>query len=146
MKNIAFVCMGNTCRSPMAECVLKHFCFEQKDTDFKVASYGLSAENGQNINPLAKQVLKKHKIRYCSHKARKLTDKMLKKQDYVFVMTADIKRILKKYDNVYLISEFIDGIDIPDPFGLGEVEYEAVFQLLYLSVAKIYKKLKQLER
>lgn len=142
MKNIAFVCMGNTCRSPMAECIFKHICHEKKDINYKVASFGLSAENGQNINPLAKQVLKNHKIRYSFHKAKKLTDKMMKKQDYVFVMTPDIKRILKKYDNVYLISEFVDGIDIPDPFGLGEVEYEAVFNLLYLSVQKIYQKLK----
>ncbi len=135
--------MGNTCRSPMAECIFKHICKENADKDFKVSSYGLSAEKGTDISPLSKQVLKEYKIRYTSHKAKKLTDKIMKKQDYVFVMTPDMKRILKKYSNVYLISEFVDGIDIPDPYGLGMEEYESVFKLLYSSVKIIYKKLKE---
>lgn len=129
----------------MAECIFKHICYENNDKNFKVTSYGLSAENGQSINPLAKQALKRNKIRYSSHKAKKLTDKIMKKQNYVFVMTPDIKRILKKYDNVYLISQVADGIDIPDPYGLGEYEYEAIFKLLYSSIKVIYKKLKQVE-
>lgn len=129
----------------MAECIFKHICRENDDKSFKVTSYGLCAENGQNINPLAKDTLKKYKIRYSSHKAKKLTDKIMKKQNYVFVMTPEIKRILKKYDNVFLISQVADGIDIPDPYGLGEVEYEAVFKLLYSSLKVIYRKLKQTE-
>ena len=127
----------------MAECIFKHICKENGDKDFKVTSYGLSAEKGTDISPLSKQVLKDYKIRYTSHKAKKLTDKIMKKQDYVFVMTPDMKRILKKYSNVYLISEFVDGIDIPDPYGLGVEEYEAVFKLLYSSVKIVYKKLKE---
>lgn len=129
----------------MAECIFKHICKENMDSGFKVNSYGLSAENGQPINTFAKQTLKKNQIRYTSHKAKKLTDKIMKKQHFVFVMTPDIKRILKKYNNVYLISEFVDGVDIPDPYGLGEAEYEAVFKLLQESVKIIYNKLKLME-
>lgn len=129
----------------MAECIFKHICKENKDSGFNVTSYGLSAENGQPINPLAKQILKKYKIRYTSHKAKKLTDKIMKKQNFVFVMTPEIKRILKKYNNVYLIGEFVNGVDIPDPYGLGENEYEMVFKLLQESVNIIYNKLKLME-
>ena len=141
MKKIAFVCMGNTCRSPMAEFILKSLCKDNQITGLKISSYGLSAQNGQEINPLAKQVLLDNHIRYKSHKAKKLTDKIMKSQDIVFVMTEGIKRILKKYSNVYTIKEFVDGVDIPDPYGLGYAEYEAVFKLLYQSCKLMLKKL-----
>ena len=138
MKNIAFVCTGNTCRSPMAECIFKHMCYENNIKDIKVSSFGLTAKNGENINPLAKKMLTKYKIRYKSHKAKKLTDKLLKKQDYVFVMTNEQKRVLKKYQNVYSLGEINGGMEIPDPYGLGEVEYEAVFKVIYASMKKLF--------
>lgn len=138
MKNIAFVCTGNTCRSPMAECIFKHMCYENNIKDIKVSSFGLTAKNGENINTLAKKMLAKYKIRYKSHKAKKLTDKLLKKQDYVFVMTNEQKRVLKKYQNVYSLAEINGGMEIPDPYGLGEVEYEVVFKVLYASMKKLF--------
>lgn len=141
MIKIAFVCTGNTCRSPMAECIFKHLCKEKNDKNFTVNSYGLSAKDGENMSLLAKQVLSDNKIRFKTHKAKKLTDKLLKKQDYVFVMTNEQKNILKKYSNIYTIAEMVDGIDIPDPYGLGYTEYEAVFKLLLASLKKLYIKL-----
>lgn len=141
MINLAFVCMGNTCRSPIAECVTKDLLKQKKITDIKVSSFGLVAKNGEPINPLAYQVLKNYKIRHKTHKAKKLTDNLAKKQDYIFVMTDQLKNILKKYPNVYTIKEFVDGMDIPDPYGLGYDEYEAVFKIIYTSCKKILEKL-----
>lgn len=141
MINLAFVCMGNTCRSPMAECIFKHLLKENNINHIKVNSYGLVAQNGEPINPLAFQVLKDYKIKYKTHKAKKLTDKLAKKQDYIFVMTYQMKNILKKYPNVFTIKEFVSGIEIPDPYGLGYTEYEAVFKVLYTSCKKILSKL-----
>ena len=60
-------------------------------------------------------------------------------------MTNEQKNILKRYENVLTIAEFVDGIDIPDPYGLGYKEYEAIFKLLYASLKKIYSKLNALE-
>lgn len=141
MKKIAFVCMGNTCRSPMLECVFKHICKLENNNNFKVVSYGLTAVDGENISLNAKNILKKYKIKYTSHKAKKLTDKLLKKCDITLTVTEDIKNILKKYNNVYSIKEFIDGIDIPDPYGLSINDYEVVFKVIYASAKKIYQKL-----
>ena len=114
----------------------------EKNENFKVVSYGLTATDGENINIYAKNALKKYKIKYTTHKAKKLTDKLLKKCDIAFAVTEDIKNILKKYDNVVSIKQYIDGIDIPDPFGFGENEYEVIFKLIYASAKKIYEKLK----
>ena len=141
MKKICFVCTGNTCRSAMAECIFKHICKQNQNNNFAISSYGLSAKNGEEINPIAKQVLTDYKIRYKSHKAKKLTDKLIKKHDMVLVMTNEQKNILKRYDNVFTIAEMVDGIDIPDPYGLGYTEYEAIFKLLYASLRKLYAKL-----
>lgn len=138
MMNIAFVCTGNTCRSPMAQCIFKHICYVNNIKDVKISSFGLTAKNGEDINPLAKSMLTKYKIRYKSHKAKKLTDNLLKKQNYVFVMTNEQKRILKKYPNVYSLAEVNGGVEIPDPYGLGEVEYDAVFKLIYATMKKLF--------
>ena len=61
--------------------------------------------------------------------------------DTIFVMTKEQKNILKHYENVFSIAEMVDGIDVPDPYGLGYNEYEAVFKLLYVSMKKLYSKL-----
>lgn len=141
MINISFVCTGNTCRSPMAECIFKHLCYINNIKDIKVSSFGLTAKNGENINILAKSMLAKYKIRYKTHKAKKLTDKLIKKQDYIFTMTEEQKRVLKKYPNVHCIAEINGGVEIPDPYGLGEVEYDAVFKLIYASMKKLFDEL-----
>lgn len=125
----------------MAECIFKHLLKQYNINSIKVSSYGLTAINGDPINPLAKQVLTNYKIRYKSHKAKKLTDKLAKKQDYILVMTDHQKNILKKYQNTFTIKEFINGIEVPDPFGYGYEEYEAVFKILYTSCKKILSKL-----
>ena len=140
MLKIAFVCDGNTCRSPMCECIFKSFLKQTQNKSVNVSSYGISAIANTPMNENAKQVLKKYKISG-THKAKKLTDKVLKSKDYVFVMTETQRNILRKYNNVFSLKEFVDGIDIPDPYGLGLEEYEIVFKLLYSSLKRVYRKL-----
>ena len=64
MINVAFVCLGNICRSPMAELIFKEIIKERKlDLSFRVSSFGTSdCEEGNSIYPPAKRTLIMHGI------------------------------------------------------------------------------------
>lgn len=125
----------------MAESILKHMLKEREIKKFRVVSYGLAANVGEEANKEARKVLKKYKIKSLPHRAQKLTDKIAKSAKYIFVMTEDQKHALRNYPNAHSIKDFIDGIDIPDPYGLDETAYEAVFKVLYASIKRIVDKI-----
>ncbi|MCI9406904.1 MAG: low molecular weight phosphotyrosine protein phosphatase [Clostridia bacterium] len=87
MINVAFVCLGNICRSPMAELIFKDLIKERKlDLSFRVSSFGTSdCEEGNSIYPPAKRTLIMHGIPG-SHVAKQISLKDVKNNDYILVM------------------------------------------------------------
>ena len=70
---ILFVCLGNICRSAMAEYMLKDYCEKNGITDVYIASAGISdEEEGNPIYPPARAELLKHGITANNHRARKI--------------------------------------------------------------------------
>lgn len=154
MIKITFVCTGNTCRSPMAESIFKNFV-KKNGADCKVASKGLRVDiNNLEVSDNTRKILKQHNITPVSHKASKLTTKTLKENDYIVCMTEshkqalleDLNRCKNKEDKelaekVFSIKELVNGVDIPDPYGYGEAEYEAVFKVLFVSLERLYARI-----
>ena len=69
IKKILFVCHGNICRSPMAECIFKHL-----SSDYLVESRAISTEEiGNDIHIGTKNVLKRHNVAYQRHTAKQIT-------------------------------------------------------------------------
>ena len=58
MKKICFVCMGNTCRSPMAEKIFNDLYKKSGMKGLKAVSAGLDCANGNNMELKAKRALK----------------------------------------------------------------------------------------
>ncbi len=154
MVKVTFVCTGATCRSPMAESIFKNLV-KKYGADCKVSAKGICIDpNNLEVNEIAKKILKEHNITPVNHKASKITTKALRESDYVVCMTSsqkeqllnDLIRCKNKEDKslkdkVFCIKELVNGVDIPDPYGYGEAEYEAVFKVLFVSLERLYARL-----
>ncbi|MBE7073763.1 MAG: hypothetical protein E7379_01575 [Clostridiales bacterium] len=118
MIKICFICTGGTCRSIMAERLMKKIIKERKIEDVKVSSRGLFA-NGDNIAENAKRALKKLKASSANRKSIQLAK--IDKQTLYVVMTEPMKEKIQS-QKVITMKNLI-GRDISDPYGQSEQVY-----------------------
>lgn len=107
---ILFICTGNTCRSPMAEALLKH-----KFPDAKVQSAGLFAGGNQQMNQHAMDVLKSRAISL-DHRSQPVTNELLNWADLVLTMTTQHKQsLILQYPNYqekyFTLKEYVSETD-----------------------------------
>lgn len=131
MIKVMFVCLGNICRSPMAEFVLKDMVKKQGlEKEFYIKSSATSSEEiGNDIHYGTRDKLIQKGISFEKRKATRLKPGDYKKYDYIIDMEEsnirNIKRILREdYDNkVYRILVFSNNPrDIADPWYTGNFE------------------------
>jgi protein-tyrosine-phosphatase len=132
IKRILFVCTGNTCRSPMAESIMKHKLKEKSITNIRCSSAGIFADVGKSVSKGAKESLKKLGIKPVGSKARQANGKVLKRYNLVLCMTAAHKDALKQFahKNIFTIAEFTKTADVGDPYEGGAEQYLAVAKQL----------------
>lgn len=118
MINICYVCTGNTCRSIMAERLMKKALKNKRIKDVKVSSRGIFAKK-EDINPNAISVLKKLNVSSSNRKSIKL-GKIQKDTLYV-VMTEEMRPYVKA-EKVLTMKQLL-GYDVLDPYGQAEEVY-----------------------
>ena len=116
-KKIIFVCTGNTCRSPMAEIIMKNKLKLAGVQNIRVTSAGLSAVLGDKISKNSALALKQLGYKSYGFKSKPLTKEMVIKADLIICMTESHKRYLSGFENVYTVSELTGLSDIIDPYG-----------------------------
>ena len=140
---IIFVCTGNTCRSPMAEMLLKKKLKALKLTGAKAYSAGLQATPGSPMNDKAAQTLKNKGIRAIKFASKQLDEKLVKESLAIICMTDKQRDIVMDMrwtalrkdcvkdieNNVYSFSDIV-GYQVMDPYGQDLDCYEYVFGLL----------------
>lgn len=131
MIKVMFVCLGNICRSPMAEFVLKDMIKKQGlEKEFYIKSSATSSEEiGNDIHYGTRDKLIQKEIPFTKRKAVKLRAEDYKKYDYIIGMeksnVINIKRIVGEDidDKIYRLLDFSDTPrDIADPWYTGNFE------------------------
>ncbi len=154
---IIFVCTGNTCRSPMAEVLLKKELELRNWKGITVSSAGIKAKRGDSINSKSAQVLLENGLEAVDFKATKVTDRILRDAYAIVCMTEQQRdylldarwNALRKTgaeeieNNVYSFAE-LTGYEVMDPYGRDVDCYRYVFGLLKGGMYVLIEKL-QLE-
>ena len=132
---VLLVCTGNTCRSPMAETILRDLLVKRFPEHFRgplppatIGSAGLSAFPGGPASSEAIAVMKKRGLNLQNHQSHSITERSLRQADLILTMTnshrsAILERMPALSDKVHLISG--GKGDLSDPFGGPESLYEA---------------------
>ncbi len=153
-KKILFVFTGNTCRSPMAEYLLKARLDALHLKGFSVSSAGTHAKRGEDINPKSLQVLQENGLTVEEFHAKKLTEKQVREAFAIVCMTGKQREYLMDFrwnalkkaceeatdNNVYAFSE-LAGYDVMDPYGKDLECYRYVYGLLFAGVNALVEKL-----
>ena len=134
--------MGNVCRSPMAEALLRK---RLADQNIQIASAGVGALVGHDADDTAKELMNERGIDISEHRARQLNAELLSEYDLVLVMEAEhleaVHSIaLSSKGKVHLLGKWSD-FEIPDPYKQPRHEFEVALELIERGVNEWIEKI-----
>ena len=134
-KNILFVCVGNICRSPMAEYWARAQLQKLGLIDAHVSSAGIS--NVMQGLPAAKEtqiILNRFDINVSAHAARHIDKNIVQKADIIFVMETWQKKELSvvfsgSHGKIFPLGQWMNS-EITDPYRKDQAAFETTFELI----------------
>lgn len=147
---ILMVCLGNICRSPLAEGVLQHKALKA-GLNWQIESAGTNGyHTGEPPHHLSMKVAKENGIDISKQQSRKFTAADFDAFDLIYAMATDVlddmKRIGRNNFDSTKVRLFLDesfpgaGRDVPDPWYGAEDGYYKVFEIIDNNCDNIIKK------
>ncbi|ENH95603.1 low molecular weight phosphotyrosine protein [Gracilibacillus halophilus YIM-C55.5] len=134
MIRVLFICLGNICRSPMAEAIFRHIVTNNNLQDqFTIDSAGLGTWHiGNPPHQGTRKILDEKQISYEGQKARKIEAEDGEKFDYIIAMDQqnidELQSIRQKHPDV-VVKKLLDFVpdakeaNVPDPYFAGNFDY-----------------------
>ena len=131
MKRVLVVCLGNICRSPIGEGLIKHHA-HRLGLSVYVDSAGTSGwHQGEPADPRSVDIMRQHGYDISSQRSRALIARDLHTFDHILVMDdqnlADVKSLGACAAE---LSKFIPGRDVPDPYYEGTHGFQQVYDMI----------------
>lgn len=153
IRSILFVCTGNSCRSIMAEGLMKKYLKALDKGTIEVQSAGVGAVGGFSPTEETIEVMKAEGVDISGYTSKRITPEMIKKSDLILVMEDAHKEIVTRLmpegaKKVYLLKEFLidkadknypDNRNIPDPIGKPMDYYKLSFEVIKSQIERIAK-------
>jgi protein-tyrosine phosphatase len=128
-RNIAIICTGNICRSPIAEGLLR---VRAGSRDLRIVSAGTYAMDGHPADRLACEVMADRGYDISAHRAQQATDSLLRAADLILVLDQShrewIARALPQLTGrVHKLGKWRGDRDVADPYGQSKTAFERSF-------------------
>jgi protein-tyrosine phosphatase len=138
--NILMVCLGNICRSPIAEGVMRSIIYRD-NLNWKVASAGTESYHiGEPPHTFSQKICQSRKVDISKQRARRFVATDLQNFDKIYAMSEDVlDRIKQIAGSVYderkvslFLNELYPGSNrsVPDPWYGPEEGYTEVFEMI----------------
>lgn len=130
--NVLVVCVGNICRSPMAEAMFRQ---RVHDTGIAISSAGTHAMLSSTMDPLARAVLQVNGVDAHKHRSRQIDRQMLYDADLILLMEhSQTQSVLKLAPEVrgktFLIGKWQQALEIADPYRRPKLAFEQTYEQL----------------
>ncbi len=151
IKKVLFVCTANVCRSPMAEAIFGSLA-EERGLVFETESAGVAALEDARIDPKAGVALDELGIYAEGHRARSVSEEILRDADLVLVMSPwhveELRRLSGSLPKeVHVLPDYVTGVSgsggVPDPRGRTMAAYRASARQLLEYIERLLDRLEQ---
>ncbi len=123
MTHILFLCTGNTCRSPMAKCLMEDLA-RRKNLDITCDSAGLIALSGSPASPGAQKAMVTRNLSLKGHRAKRIQEQQIQKADIILCMTPSHLQEFRLRFPAHHAKAMTLSEAVNDPFGGSDSLYE----------------------